>query len=107
MMFKEWPILAILSSVFFNIAIGVIDPVRKNEICLNYNGRRIYLEAHEQGILRATNVSNLNNKNVSISSVKFLFLIEIIVNVCCVDIVSVVIVQLEKYNYSRWKQYLS
>lgn len=93
MMFREWQILGILSSVFFNIAIGIIDPVRKNDICLNYSGRRIYLEAHEQGILQATNVSILNYKNVSISFVKFLFLIEIIVSVCCVDIVSVIIVQ--------------
>lgn len=66
MMLNKWRILVFLLCAIFNIVIGTIEPMRKHEICLNYSGRRVYLEAHEQGILQATNVSIPNYKNVSI-----------------------------------------
>lgn len=43
------------------------------EICNRYNGRRIYLDLGEQGVLKATNITVPNLTNVRIRSNRILF----------------------------------
>lgn len=66
-----WILKVLCCLLIINIsteADAITQYLRSNEICSVNNGKRIYLELGDKGVLKATNVSAPNfSKNVSLS----------------------------------------
>lgn len=64
----RFQLLSLISILITNCWCADTKQWSVNEICNNYNGRRIYLESNQFGTLIASNISVPDNTNVIESS---------------------------------------
>lgn len=64
--FSRYLLIALVSLAHLHDVYSQSQPNAINEICNTYNGRRIYLELGEHGVLQASNVGVSGKTNVNI-----------------------------------------